>query len=132
LFDKSTLKGEKGLINKTMVPASRGAFINDITDFGCVRLTVVGCKDLVTILTNDPIIFPDLDGLAISYFPATSLLNSVNSLVDALPSITGTSATGGMNYVRVRVIFSFEALGQKGMRVSLESPYLLGQHSYVK
>jgi hypothetical protein len=72
LFDKGTLKGEKGLINKTMVPASRGAFINDITDFGCVRLTVVGGENLVTILTNNPIIFPNLDGMAIAYFPTTS------------------------------------------------------------
>jgi hypothetical protein len=107
LFDKITFEREKSLINEILIPRSSGALNNDITYSGSVGLPIVGGENFVAILPYNPVVFPNLDGLAIAYFPATTLFDNVNSLINALPCITCRSVMIGLEDIRIRIIFCF-------------------------
>jgi hypothetical protein len=107
VFDEGAFKGIEVLINEASIPSSRGVICYDITNPVYVSLTIVWSEDFVPILPYNPIVIPNIDGLAISNLPATTLFDYFNSLRDTLPSITCVSVVRCMENVIVGVVLSF-------------------------
>jgi hypothetical protein len=126
LFDENTFRGDKTLINHIGIPFFRRGISDQLIDFLKVGLRMPRSKNLVPILPCHPIVILYVNIMTITHSPAATVLDGINSLKNALPSIAGISALLSMENVRIRIILSLGALTKQGGRISLESPDLLG------
>jgi hypothetical protein len=105
LFDNVTFRWYKDLVNKVGIPLFSGVEQDNIINSLNVSLVVTWGKDLVTILPSHPIVLPYVYMLAIAHLPTAALPYSVNSLIDALPSIARLPTLLSMENISVRVVF---------------------------
>jgi hypothetical protein len=70
-------------------------------------LPIVRGKDLIAILPNDPVVFPNVYILPIAHLPAATRLNHIHSLVETLPNIAGVPPLMRVHNVSGGVILGF-------------------------
>jgi hypothetical protein len=105
LVNDSAFKREKILVNDGCVPAL-GRVHHNVTNFSYV-LPIVRGEDLITILPNDPVVFPNVNRLPISHLPAATFLNHIHSLMETLPHIAGVPPLMRVHNVSGGVILGF-------------------------
>jgi hypothetical protein len=124
LFYELPFHRHEDAVNKLIIPSVIGLGEHDVTDSVNIVVAIVRSVDSESILPYQPVVLPDIDGLAIAYLPTTASFNSSNSLMYTLPSIAGLITLMCLKNIRMRIVFGFDALTQERVRVSFESPYL--------